>query len=201
MVKRAKEDAEKTRELILATATKYFEKQGYSATSVAQICDECDITKGALFHYFPNKESLFKEVWTKVQQAMDQASREAAIAARSKTDHYAAFLAGIKTYLDWACRRDYQQIVLTDGPAVLGMAGWYEADDILGRENTMSGMRWLARHGLIDDSLLEPFAIMFHNALNGAGFAISRGGKGITPESTLQAFEIMLRSMGDKMQS
>ena len=201
MAKRAKEDAEKTRERILTTANKLFEKQGYSATSVAQICDLCDITKGALFHHFSNKESLFKEIWTKLQLEMDQASRQAAIAARSTTDHYAAFLAGIKTYLDWACRKDYQQIVLIDGPAVLGMAGWYEADDILGRENTMSGMRWLARHGLIEEDLLEPFAIMFHNALNGAGFAISRGGTGITPENTLKAFETMLRSMGDKAQA
>ena len=201
MVKRTKEDAEQTRERILTTAKELFEKQGYSSTSVAQICDICDITKGALFHHFSTKDVLFKEIWTKLQLEMDQASREAAIAARSSTDHFAAFLAGIKTYLNWACRRDYQQIVLIDGPVVLGLAGWYEADDILGRENTMSGMRWLAKHGLIDEDLLEPFAVMFHNALNGAGFAISRGGTGINPEKTLEAFEIMLRSLGDKFQS
>ena len=198
MAQQPTDDAETTRDLILEEAKILFEKQGFAATSINQICERVQLTKGALFHYFPNKESLFKEIWTKLQLEMDQAARKAAIAARSETDHYAAFLAGISTYLNWACRKDYQQIVLIDGPAVLGMAGWYEADDVLGRENTMSGMRWLAKHGLIEEALLEPFAIMFHNALNGAGFAISRGGNGITPENTLQAFEIMLRSMGNR---
>ena len=195
MVKRTKEEAEKTRTLILREAKKLFQKQGYAETSVSQICENAEITKGALFHYFPNKEKLFEEVWTSLQLKMDQAARKAAIAARSKTDHYAAFLAGIGTYLKWATRRDYQQIVLIDGPSVLGMSGWYEADNHLGRDNTMAGMQWLARHGLVKPELAVPLAVLLHNALNGAGLAISRGRKGVTAENTLKAFEVMLKGM------
>lgn len=196
MAKRSKEDAEKTRAVILRQARKLFEKQGYAETSVAQICEKAKITKGALFHYFPNKDSLFEQVWNDLQIQMDASAREAAIAARSRTDHYAAFLAGIRTYLEWATRPDYQQIVLIDGPSVLGMSGWYEADNHLGRENTMAGMKWLARHGLIKPDLAVPLAVLFHNALNGAGFAISRGGNDITAENALEAFETMLKAMG-----
>ena len=154
MVRRSKEDAEKTRAVILREAKKLFQRKGFSETSVAEICDKAKITKGGLFHYFPNKENLFQEVWTRLQIQMDTAAREAAIAARSKTDHYAAFLAGIETYLDWATRPDYQQIVLIDGPSVLGMSGWYEADDHLGRDNTMAGMRYLASQGLVAPDMI-----------------------------------------------
>ena len=198
MVKRTKEDAEKTRERILAEAKTLFEKQGYAATSIVQICEACGITKGGLFHYFSSKKELFTKIWTDLQKEMDTASRNAAIAARSKTDPYAAFLAGIKTYLDWASRPDYQRIVLTDGPAVLSMSGWYEADDELGRDNTMAGMQYLAKHGKIDPELVMPLAVLFHNALNGAGFAISRNSGDVTPETAMHAFEVMLKSMGTR---
>ena len=197
MARRSKEDAEKTRDSILVEARKLFEKQGYADTSIAQICDAAEITKGALFYHFPTKEDLFRQVWTDLQMQMDQASRKAAIAARSKTDIYASFLAGIRTYLDWATRKDYQQIVLTDGPSVLGMSGWYEADDHLGRDNTLAGMTYLAKHNKIDPDLAIPLAVLFHNALNGAGFAISRSDGDITAESAFEAFEVMLKSMGN----
>lgn len=195
MVRKTKEEAEKTRERILTEAKLLFEKQGYADTSVTQICENSGVTKGALFHYFSNKEDLFKEIWTDLQKKMDAEAREAAISARSKTDHYAAFLAGVGTYLKWASRPDYQQIVLTDGPAVLGMSGWYEADNSLGRDNTMAGMKWLGKQGLIDPELAVPLAILFHNALNGAGFAISRGGQGINAENAMAAFQAMLKGM------
>lgn len=195
MVRKTKAEAEKTRERILKSAKKLFEKQGYAGSSIGEICKESGVTKGALFHHFSSKENLFREVWTNLQKKMDEEANIAAIAARSKTDLYASFIAGCRVYLTWASRPDYQKIVLTDGPSVLGLAGWYEADNELGRDNTMVGMRWLAKHGKINGDLLEPLAIMFHNALNGAGFAISRGNAGISPESALKSFEYMLRSL------
>ena len=196
MVRRTKEDAEKTRAKILAQAKKLFQKQGFADTSVAQISDKANVSKGALFHYFPTKEDLFRAVWNDLQVAMDAATKKAAIAARSSDDPYAAFLAGTRTYFDWAIRPDYQTIVLIDGPSVLGMAGWYEADAELGRDNTLAGMSYLARQGLIDPELIEPLAVMFHNSLNGAGFAISRGSGSLTADSAFRAFETMLRSIG-----
>lgn len=195
MVRKTHADAEQTRERILAEAKLLFEKQGYAESSIMQICEKSGVTKGALFHYFPNKESLFKEIWTDLQKQMDASSRDAAIAARSDSDPYAAFLAGIRSYFDWARRRDYQQIVLTDGPSVLGLAGWYEADSHLGRDNTLAGMRYLAHKGKIKPELSVPLAVLFHNALNGVGFAITRGGEGVTVENAMEAFEVMLKSM------
>lgn len=195
MVRKTKEDAEKTRSRILAEAEKLFVEQGYVDTSIAQICEKSEISKGALFHYFSTKSDLFKVVWTDLQFRMDESCRNAAIAARSKTDVYASFLAGTRMYLEWACRPDYQQVVLKDGPAVLGMAGWFGADNKLGHEQTMAGMTYLSTHGNLDPELVIPIAVLFHNALNGAGFAISRDVPGITPESAFKAFEAVIRSV------
>jgi len=50
---------EETRERILAAAAESFAQNGYDATGVAQICRQAEVTKGAFYHHFPSKQSLF----------------------------------------------------------------------------------------------------------------------------------------------
>ena len=195
MVKRSKADAKKTREHLVQVATSLFETKGYADTSVNDICLELGITKGALFHHFKTKQDLFLEVWTRLQVAMDEEARAAAIAARSLTDPYGAFLAGCRVYLKFATRRDYQKIVLIDGPATLGLLGWYESDHDLGTQNVEAGVRYLAKKGIVDDDQVAALAVMLQSALNGAGFALARGADGIEPDSIYAAFETMVRSL------
>ena len=156
MAKRSRVDAKKTREALIESATRLFEDQGYAETSIADICEDLEITKGALFHHFPTKRDLFLEVWTRLQVAMDEEARTAAIAARSLTDPYSAFLAGCRTYLKFASRRDYQKIVLIDGPAILGLKGWYESDHDLGTQNVEAGVKYLAKKGLLRITACQP---------------------------------------------
>lgn len=195
MPRRSKADAEKTRERFIAVATDMFKTHGYADTSINQICAELGITKGALFHHFGSKEGLFLAAWTRLQEDMDGEARKAAIAARSRTDPYAALLAGCRTYLKYAVRSDYQTIVLVDGPAVLGQQGWYEKDLDLGAQNIDAGMRYLAKKGIIDARRVQAFAIMLQSALNGAGFALARKDPGVTVDGIYDAFEAMVKGL------
>lgn len=195
MARRSKADAEKTRERLLEVATRLYGERGYSDTSIADICAELDITKGALFHHFKTKVELFREVWTRLQVEMDGEARAAAIAARSLTDPYAAFMAGSRTYLKYVARKDFQQIVLIDGPYVLGLRGWYESDHDLGIQNVTAGVRYLSKKGLVAPENVEPIAIMLQSALNGAGFALLRGDDGASSEDFYKAFETLVKSL------
>lgn len=195
MAKRTAEQAEETRRALVAAGTRLFGDLGYAGASLAAITEAAGTTKGALFHHFDSKEDLFRAVWTELQVDMDSHASKAAIAARSRTDPYAAFLAGCRTYIEWAELGAYQQIVLIDGPAVLGAAGWYERDNALGHQNVVEGLKYLASEGLIDENRITPFAFLLQNALNGAGFALSRKAEGVTAESLFEAFEIMLRQL------
>ena len=195
MARRSKTDAEKTRQQLIEAAARLFEERGYADTSVTDICAELAITKGALFHHFKSKEDLFREVWTNLQVDMDNAAREAAIAARSLTDPYSAFLAGCRTYLKYAARRDYQQIVLVDGPSVLSMTGWYESDHDLGIQNVKAGVRYLSKKGFVAEENVDSLAVMLQSALNGAGFALARNTPGVTTQSVYEAFEAMVKSL------
>lgn len=195
MARRSRIDAKKTREDLIETATAQFRDKGYAETSVKDICGELGITKGALFHHFETKLALFLEVWTRLQVAMDEEAREAAIAARSLTDPYSAFLAGCKVYLKFASRLDYQKIVLIDGPAVLGMKGWYENDHDLGTQNVEAGIRYLAKKGIVQDDRVIALAVMVQSALNGAGFALARKERGVTVDGIYGAFEAMVKAL------
>ena len=195
MARRSKADAEKTREQLIVVAARLFEARGYSETSVADICAELGISKGALFHHFKTKEDLFREIWTRLQVEMDAEARQAAIAARIHTNPYGAFLAGCRVYLKYAMRRDYQKIVLIDGPAVLGMKGWYESDHDLGNQNVLAGVRYLAKKGIIAEDRVEALAVMLQSALNGAGFALAREAEGVTAERVYEAFEALVKSL------
>ena len=58
MARRRKEDAEKTRTRILASALSLFAKKGYERTTFNDIAARLKMTKGAVYWHFASKESL-----------------------------------------------------------------------------------------------------------------------------------------------
>jgi AcrR family transcriptional regulator len=45
------------------------------SASIASIVADAGVTKGALFHHFPSKLDLFREVWTDLQTRMGEEAR------------------------------------------------------------------------------------------------------------------------------
>ncbi len=58
MARRTKEEAEKTRTRILASALSLFAKQGYDHTTFNDIAARLRLTKGAVYWHFKSKEAL-----------------------------------------------------------------------------------------------------------------------------------------------
>ena len=61
--------AEETRNRILSAAQTCFSRSGFAAASVADICTEAGVTKGAFYYHFTSKQNLFFELlksWLKV---------------------------------------------------------------------------------------------------------------------------------------
>ena len=58
MPRRAKEEAEKTRARILASALALFAKKGYERTTFTDIAARLKMTKGAVYWHFESKEAL-----------------------------------------------------------------------------------------------------------------------------------------------
>lgn len=55
-------DYEEKRTTILDAAAALFAKEGFDRTSVGAVAASCNISKSALYHYFPSKEDMLYEV-------------------------------------------------------------------------------------------------------------------------------------------
>lgn len=63
------------KQLIIETAISLFSQKGYYTTSVQEIAEQCGISKGSLYKYFPSKEELFIEVCEYYQHILFEKSR------------------------------------------------------------------------------------------------------------------------------
>ena len=68
--------SEDTKQLILATAKEEFLEKGYNDASVRNIAKRASLTTGAIFRYFPDKESLFAALVKPVADYMLAANRD-----------------------------------------------------------------------------------------------------------------------------
>lgn len=60
---KARRDRSPMEERILASAVTLFAEQGFDATTVQQVVDRAEVTKGALYHYFDAKDDLLYEIY------------------------------------------------------------------------------------------------------------------------------------------
>lgn len=72
MARRTKEDAEKTRELLLDAAETLFLEKGVAATSLEDIARHVGMTRGAVYWHFENKQGLFDAMHERVCLPLEQ---------------------------------------------------------------------------------------------------------------------------------
>ena len=77
MARKSKEEAEKTRTRILASALSLFVKKGYEHTTFTDIAARLKMTKGAVYWHFESKEALLvelvREMLEKFQRRLSEA--------------------------------------------------------------------------------------------------------------------------------
>ena len=64
------ERSERSRQQILDSALKLFSHRGYGATSVRHIAADAGLSKGNVYHHFPDKETIFRGLLDRYFQAM-----------------------------------------------------------------------------------------------------------------------------------
>ncbi len=93
--------------------------------SINQIAASAGVTRGALYHHFESKESLFENVFSEIEGEL-VAATAAAVAGRTASD---ALLIGCNAYIRLASQPETGRIVLIDAPAVLGLARYRNIDE------------------------------------------------------------------------
>lgn len=73
MVRKTKEEAQITRDLLLDAAETLFSIRGVSHSSLNDIAKAAGLTRGAVYWHFENKADLLKALWERVALPMQQA--------------------------------------------------------------------------------------------------------------------------------
>lgn len=120
------EQVAQTRAALVAGGRRRFGERGFADTSVEELAREARVTTGALYHHFSNKTALFEAVFEAVHSDLLTASAEAAVGAADEID---VLVRGFGAFLDAVLEPDVQRIVITDAPAVLGLARFVELDE------------------------------------------------------------------------
>lgn len=63
MARRTKEEAAQTREALLHTAMQLYAEEGIHAVSLKQIAAACEVTHGALYWHFRNRDDLLQQLY------------------------------------------------------------------------------------------------------------------------------------------
>ena len=153
-----------TREALVDAAGELFGRAGYAATSIDEIVAAAGVTKGAMYHHFPDKEALFKAVFEKVQQQVsDQVAAEFL-----ELEPWEALVAGCRLWIDAHLDPAVRQIALTDARAVLG---WDAARAVETRFSAVAlrgALRKAVHAGVLEPQPLRPLALMLTGALSEA---------------------------------
>jgi len=192
-VRRTAAEAEETRRSIIATARASFTSRGYAATSTTELVESIHLTRGALYHHFADKEALFETVFIELVQELDDAVTEAATAAATEGVR-AAIVAGALACIEFMDRVDYRQIVVVDGPAVLGLDRWHQIDGEAGLHTMEQALELLAAEGHLEVPVNSALVRALFGALTELSLAHARGE--LTTADAIGAFELVLDRLG-----
>jgi AcrR family transcriptional regulator len=157
-----------TIESILKAGRLLFGERGFAATTIDDIAEQARVAKGAVYHHFATKEAVFAAVFDQVSRALVQ---EIDRAVRTEKDVLAAMVAGTQHYFAACAKGPTGQIILRDGPAVLGWERWREIDAQHFGGKIPRALEAAMDAGLIARQPVEPLARLLLGAVTEAAVA------------------------------
>ena len=162
-----------TRASLVAAARELFAEDGFAGVGTEAIVLAAGVTRGALYHQFADKTELFEAAYEAVEQDLVRDLDELLTAAEVK-DPIEMMKLGADAWLDACAEREVQQIVLLDGPAVLGWQRWRE----IGMRYGLGLLEGLLTHAVeVGRIPVQPVGALAHvlvGALDEAGLYVAR---------------------------
>lgn len=164
--------SDSTKRALVDVAEQLFTTHGYSATSLDAIVAGADVTKGALYHHFSGKQAVFEAAFERVES---RASSGIARATEGHDDPWEKAQAGLRAFLEAVQEPAYRQVVISDGPSVLGHERFREQEE----RSTYAIVDEIVRSALgtdaydLDDAMLDTFTRIFFGAMSAAGGAVA----------------------------
>lgn len=165
--------SERTRGALLAAAREAFASDGYAGASTPVIVASARVTRGALYHHFADKLDLFRAVVER-EQAVVEAEIEAA--TEGLDDPMAAIMTGGEAFLGAMRDPGRRRILLTDGPAVLGVEEMRTIDAQHAGRTLVEGVRKAILGGAMDPLPPEALADLLNAVFDRVALVEDDGG-------------------------
>lgn len=120
-----KEHAEMTKEALLQRAEQLFAGFGYAKTSIDEIVRQEQLTKGAYYYHFKDKQAIFEQV---VDRHLQRMVDSVASSISGLVDPWERAITAVETYFEGCMQPVYRKLVLQEAPVVLGWDSWREKE-------------------------------------------------------------------------
>lgn len=182
--------ADETREALLTTAANLFVERGYSGTALSQVASAADLTRGAVYHHFKDKQDLFQAVLEQIEADRQDITAEAYLA---HDDPVEGAFAAMSAYLDHGLDPQYAEIVLRQGPIALGWELWKECEERYAAGLIEQVLAALMSAGRITDLPVERLAAVTFTALSGCAMDIAASDPADRDRVRAECGEVMVR--------
>src|ERR687898_3454949 len=112
-----------TRGALVASARRLWAARGYADVGTPEIAAAAGVTRGAMYHQFADKAALFLAVAEAVESDVTARLGEFVVASGAG-DPAAALHASVDGWLEACEEPEVRQVLLLDGPVVLGWDGF-----------------------------------------------------------------------------
>lgn len=184
-----RERSETTQAALVAAARHLFLEKPYAEVSTPEVAAAAGMTRGALYHHFPDKEALFRAVVEAESAAVAAEIERAAPLSRSPV---AALVRGGEAFLAATREPGRVRLLLLDGPAVLGRVAMDEIDMRHGGRTLREGLEAAMASGALRKLPVDAAAALLSAAYDRAALAIDAGGE---PRDYRRALEALIEGL------
>jgi len=166
--RRTAEDARRTAQRLVEVATEVFIERGFAATSMTEVCRRAGVTRGAMYHHFGDKTSLFRGVVRTEHERIRLAIEQA---VQNENSDLSRIKKGSRAFLVEASGSRSTRMLLVEAPNILGWNEWRQMDQGASVEALREGLS-----GMVSLSELEPLALALSGAMNELAVWVARHG-------------------------
>ncbi|GAA2220343.1 TetR/AcrR family transcriptional regulator [Promicromonospora sukumoe] len=173
---------------VLDSATDLFAARGFAAVSLDDVAQAAEVTRGAVYHHYGNKQGLFLAVAARLQSQVadavvaaadgagkdgagaDGAGKDGAGRDGAGKDAREQLRAGSHAFIDAITAGPALRVLLVDAPAVVGWAEWRRLDEA----NSAAHLREALREAGIANDLLDALTAQLSGAMNEAALWVAQ---------------------------
>jgi AcrR family transcriptional regulator len=157
---------------LIAAARRLFVSQGYAATSTPAIVVEAGVTRGALYHHFPDKRAIFHAV---VEAESTQVANAIEAAESPGMTALERLFSGAEAYIRAMQADGRTRLLLVDGPAVLGRDSVHQIESQNGDANLKIGLEEAMADGALKRLPIAPLVSLLSAVFERAALDVANG--------------------------